>query len=144
MAKNTGKPSETVWKDAHTRLGKRAFFHRFVDASEIVGKTGKVAISASSQPSDYLLVLDGLTSFCEVKSTQNTTSFPFSILRKNQSADAKMILAAGGSYWIYAHALELNRWFRFPYSLVDQVKAAGKSSIPWVDLNPFEWNPISV
>lgn len=139
MAKNTGKPSEKKWLDAHAKLGKRAWTHRFVDASEIVGKTGKVAIAASPQPSDFMLVLDGETSFSEVKSTQNKTSFPFSILQKTQSTQAKMILAAGGSYWIYVHSLVLKKWFKLPYSLVTETKAAGKSSLKWSELTEYEW-----
>lgn len=139
MTKNTGKLSEQKWLEAHNKLGKRAWVHRFVDASEIVGKTGRVAVAASPQPSDFMLVLDGETSFSEVKSTQNKTSFPLSILRKTQSTQAKMILAAGGSYWIYIHALILKKWFKIPYTLVTQIKAEGKASIKWQDLSQYEW-----
>lgn len=139
MSKNTGKPSEKAFTDALKRLGKRAYHHRFVDASEIKGKTGKIAVAASPQPSDYLVVIDGDTHFAEVKSTQSVASFPFSLLNTNQTAAARMILAAGGGYWVYAHSLILNKWFRFPYSLVTQTKEGGKASIKWSDLSSYEW-----
>lgn len=141
MAQNTGKPSEKIWEDSFARQGKRAFTHRFVDAAEIKGKTGKVAVGASPQPSDFLLVNNGLTFFCEVKSTQNETSFPFSMLRTTQSAMAKMILAAGGGYRIYIHSLALDQWFCIPYQVVLDVKAAGASSIKWPILAPYQWTP---
>jgi penicillin-binding protein-related factor A (putative recombinase) len=140
MAKNTGKPSEQGFQDAYARLGKRAYLHRLVDAAEIKGRTGVVATSAASQPSDYIVVFDGITEFAEVKSTGNATSFPFSILRQTQTAAAKMILAAGGSYQIYAHCMVRQQWFKFPYSLVTATREAGKSSIKWEDLSPYQWS----
>lgn len=138
---NTGKLSEQIWEDHHTRLGKRAYFTRLVDASEIKGRTGKVATSARSQPSDYIRTMDGITSHCEVKSTGNKTSFPFSLLRPTQTGPAKQILAAGGEYWVYVHALALNQWFQVPYDVILATKDAGKGSIKWTDLETFKWNP---
>lgn len=139
MAKNTGKPSERLWLDAWALKGKAAWTHRFVDAAEIRGKTGKVAVGASSQPSDFLLVYNGETVFCEVKSTQNVASFPFSLLNTNQSAEARMILAAGGSYKVFVHAMITNRWYCVPYDLITLTRAAGRSSIKWADLDACEW-----
>jgi penicillin-binding protein-related factor A (putative recombinase) len=139
MVKNTGKPSEKLFTEALQRLGKKAYYHRFVDAAEIKGKTGKVATAATAQPSDYIVIIDSHLHFAEVKSTTNKTSFPFSMLNQNQSNEAKKVLAAGGSYWIYVHSLEQKQWYRFPYSLVTAVKEAGKSSIKWQDLHPFIW-----
>lgn len=140
MTKNTGKPSEKAFEAAYKKLGKMAYVHRFVDASEIKGKTGVVAVSASAQPSDYMLVEDGKTSFAEVKSTVNETSFPFSLLKKNQNAAALMIMAAGGEYLVFVHAVALDRWFKFNYQLVLDTKATDKASIKWTDLLPHEWN----
>jgi penicillin-binding protein-related factor A (putative recombinase) len=112
-----------------------------VDASEIKGRTGKVATSARSQPSDYILTMDGITSYCEVKSTGNKTSFPFNLLRPSQTGPAKQILAAGGQYWIYVHALALNRWFRIPYDAILAAKNEGLGSLKWSDLERTSWYP---
>lgn len=141
MRKNTGKTSERIWEDSFTRKGKQAFTHRFVDSAEIKGKTGKVAVGASAQPADFILVHAGKTSFCEVKSTLNETSFPFSMLRTTQSAMATMIQSAGGDYLIYIHALAIDQWFCIPYSTITAVKEVGASSIKWPLLAPFKWNP---
>lgn len=136
MAQNTGKTSEKIWEDYHRRLGKRAFFFRFVDASEIRGRTGKVATSARSQPSDYILTIDGRTEYAEVKSTGSATSFSFSMIRPSQNAAAKQIITAGGEYVIYIHALKRNQWFRVPYNVI---QAADGKSLKWEQLQPLEW-----
>ena len=141
MAKNTGKPSEKIFESSLDRLGKRAVYFRLVDASEIKGRTGVISSSVRSQPSDYIVVVDGKTSFAEVKSTQNPTSFPFSLLKRTQSAAAEMITAAGGDYHIYVHNLNSNRWYRFPYSVIEATRAAGKQSIPWSNLETHVWTP---
>lgn len=143
MAKNTGKPSESDWEEAHDRLGKRAFYCRLVDAAEIYGRTG-VKSKARAQPSDYIATLDGTTFFAEVKSSIHQNLFEFKLLRTAQSAAAQRVLSAGGEYWVYAHCLAHNIWFRFSYALVEATKATGRSSIPWTQLEGHEWNPNSL
>lgn len=138
MAKNTGKSSEQKWEDHFTALGKSAYFYRVVDAAEVRGRTGKIGFIRPA-PSDYILVHQGRTSFAEVKSTQNKTSFPFSILRTVQSAMAKMVLAAGGSYDVYVHNMIGDQWFKISYEVIEAVKASGKSSIPWAQLQDFKY-----
>lgn len=138
MAKNTGKSSEQKWEDHFTALGKSAYFYRVVDAAEVRGRTGKIGFIRPA-PSDYVLVHQGRMSFAEVKSTQNKTSFPFSILRTVQSAIAKMVLAAGGSYDVYVHQMIGDQWFKIPYEVIQSVKDSGKSSIPWVQLQDFKY-----
>ena len=141
MAKNTGKKSEQIFEESIDRLGKSAVYFRLVDAAEIRGRTGKVATSARAQPSDYIVTAYGVTFYAEVKSTQNATSFPFSLLKKSQTAAATMILAAGGEYMVFAHNLLTDRWYRFPYSFVQQTQASGRQSIPWTELETYAWTP---
>jgi penicillin-binding protein-related factor A (putative recombinase) len=137
MAKNTGKPSEKMFEEHLNSFGKRCYWYRFVDAAEVKGRTGAIG-SIRPAPSDYLVVLDGETEFSEVKSTQNTTSFPFSILRRTQSATAGMAIAAGGEYWIYLHDLTRNQWYRIPYTFIEAWRTAtGRSSAPWNNLKEF-------
>lgn len=138
MAKNTGKSSEQKWEDHFTKLGKAAFFYRVVDAAEVRGRTGKIGFIRPA-PSDYVLVHGGRMSFAEVKSTQSSTSFPFSLLRTTQSAIAVQVLAAGGNYDIYAHNLLTDEWFKFPYQLVMDTKETGKASIPWSQLQDYKY-----
>lgn len=139
MSKNTGKPSEEDFEDRWARLGKAAHVHRFVDAAEVRGRTGKTGFTRKA-PADYLLTHNGRTTYAEVKSTQDDKAFRFSLLRAGQSAAAAMVIAAGGTYEVFVHRLLTNEWFRFPYSLVAETKAAGKASIPWSALQPYRWS----
>lgn len=139
--KNTGKTSETIFENAFRMKGKRAFVWRIPDAAEIYGRTGGARFNRS-MPSDYVVVQQGKqTEFAEVKSTQNLTSFPFSILKKDQIASAAMIVAAGGAYFIYVHHLISDAWYRIPFALVQAARELGSSSIKWSELEEYSWNP---
>lgn len=132
--KNTGKPSEKIFEAFLDRLGKKACYFRLVDASEIVGRTGKVAVSARAQPSDYMVTMNGETFYAEVKSTSSKTSFPFSMIKPSQFAAATKVIAAGGTYRIFIHRLDTDTWYMIPFSHVTEVMDLKKSSIPWADL----------
>ncbi len=138
MAKNTGKPSEQKWEDHFTGLGKVAYYYRVVDAAEVRGRTGKIGFIRPA-PSDYVLVHQGRMSFAEVKSTQEKTSFPFSLLRTVQSGIAKMVIAAGGIYEVYVHNLITDTWYKIPYEVIQSTKDSGKASIPWSNLQDFKY-----
>lgn len=131
--RNTGKPSEHEFERYLNSLGKRVFFYRFPDAAEIRGRTGAVG-QARPVPSDYLVTHDGKTFYAEVKSTESDARFAFALLRTVQSAVAKQVLAAGGDYFVYIHALAHNRWYKVPYWLIANTKDAGKKSLTWEEL----------
>ena len=139
MAKNHGKETERDFETILLRQGKAAYFHRLVDAAYIYGLVGE-ASDAPPQPSDYVAVIKGRTQFAEVKSTENKTSFPFSLLRIKQSSAATQILAAGGDYLIYIKALSLPNqpWFAVDYRTVRVLKDLGQASIKWGDLPRWE------
>jgi penicillin-binding protein-related factor A (putative recombinase) len=139
MAKNTGKSAEGEFEDFLKKLGKHAYFYRFKDASDLKGLTGKIG-HIDKQPSDYIVVVRGLTAFSEVKSTGNDTSFPFSLLKAGQNAHALRILAAGGSYLVYVKRMTTGEWFRIPYEVIRQTRETGKASIPWRDLGGYTWS----
>lgn len=132
--KNTGKPTEEAFEKYVASLGKAAFVHRFVDAAEVRGRTGSIGQTRKA-PADYLLTHKGVTSYVEVKSTVHETRFQFSLLRTNQSATAKMALAAGGSYLVVIHAINQDRWFWVPYS---DLKVDTRRSMTWEELTPWE------
>lgn len=138
MATNSGKPSERDFEARLDGLGKRAYYHRLVDAAEVKGRTGRLGFSRP-MPSDYVVVLDGHTFFAEVKSTTHKTAFSFGLLRTKQSADATMIIGAGGTYDVFVHRVETNEWFRFSYALVAAAKARGRASLQWSELEPYRW-----
>lgn len=142
MAKNTGKTSEKIWELAWTRKGKRAFFYRIADAAEQYGRTKTIGMTRAT-PSDYILTFDGITSYCEVKSTQNPTSFPFGLLKKGQTIAAPQVVSAGGEYVVFVHHLPTDTWYRIPYRIIQAVKDIGKASIPWNQLENFKWKPLT-
>jgi hypothetical protein len=138
--RNTGKPSETNFLKFWKRYGKKAHVFRFTDASEATGLNRRVTV-IKAQPSDWLITCNGRTWYAETKSTTDTKKFSFSLLRKTQSAFAKMILAAGGEYIVYVHRLATDQWYAVPYAQIDFLREAGKGSMSWDDLSPFEWSP---
>lgn len=142
MKKNTGKTSENLFETYLNALGKRVYFYRVADAAEIQGRTGTIG-TVRPTPSDYIVTFNGTTSYNEVKSTQNKTSFPFSLIKKGQNAAAKQVLAAGGEYFVFVHSLILNQWFKIPYQHIENIKLSGKSSIKWDDLKEYKWAPNS-
>ena len=140
MAKNTGKTSESIWELAWTRKGKRAYFYRIPDAAEHFGRNKGKILNVRPTPSDYILTCDGDTCYCEVKSTQNPTSFPFSLLKKGQTAAAAQVLSAGGGYFVFVHNLLTDTWYCIPYQVIQDAK---KSSMPWKELEQFTWKPLT-
>jgi penicillin-binding protein-related factor A (putative recombinase) len=127
--------AETDFEDALDALGKSAYYHRLTDASDIKGLTGQVSNQAC-QPSDYIVVVRGVTYFAEVKSTSDATAFRFSLLRPSQSAHALRITRAGGQHTVWVKHVPSARWFKVPYTQIEATKAAGKMSIPWKELTP--------
>lgn len=136
MKKNTGHPSEKAFEARWNQLGKKAVFFKLVDAAEIRGRSGKIATSARAQPSDYILTFAKKTVYAEVKSTINKTSFSFSLLKSSQTSAATRILAAGGEYSIFIHALATDDWYVIPYQLVMYTK---KGSLKWTELRNHLW-----
>lgn len=127
---NTGKASEKQFDDHWLQYGKRALVYKFEDGAALYG-LNKKAVANSKKPCDRIVVHDGRVIFAEVKSTQNETSFPFSIIKPGQIGYAKMIRAAGGTYEFFVHSLALNKWFRIPAGVVLD---NDKKSLRWDDL----------
>lgn len=136
--KNTGKPSEEEFDKAWARLGKRAHVFKFVDSAAATGLNGRKT-NTGNQPSDRLLTFEGQTIYAEIKSTVDERNFPFSLLRTTQGAYAAGVIAAGGTYDVFVHALAYGRWYRVPYALIRDTKAAGRASLSWLELAPYAW-----
>lgn len=137
--RNTGKPSEEEFDKAWARLGKKAHVFTPTDAAKATG-LNKKKTQIEAQPSDRIVTHAGRTFYAEIKSTIDEARFEFSLLRKTQSAHAAGVLAAGGTYDVFVHALAYDRWYRVPYQAIQLAKGAGRGSIPWVDLTPYAWS----
>lgn len=135
MGKNLGGATQAEFEKRVASYGKQAFLYKLVDAAEIRGRTGTVG-RARAQPSDYLLTYKGQTSYAEVKSCDNKTSFPMSYIRDVQHAAARQVIAAGGQYLVFIKRLEVGNWYCVPYQAFPQTDV---KSVKWETLAPYEW-----
>lgn len=145
--KNTGKTSQETWElKTRVRHGKLCFIHRLADASDLTGlnrglskkKTGFVA--TLKLPSDYLVTIDGVMFYAEVKSSQNATSFPFANFEEGQWQAMRQQRAARGEYWVFIHNLNTDFWYRVPGNLILNTKDDGRMSLKWDELKPYFWS----
>ena len=134
--KNTGRKSEDIFDEAWKRLGKVAHVFTFTDASKATGLNGRKTLIAA-QPSDRLVTYQGKTFYAEIKSTWDETCFQFSLLRPTQGAYAAAIIAAGGVYDVFIHALATDLWYRVPYPVI---KAAPQKHLKWQELSKYLWS----
>lgn len=140
MAKNTGKPSERAFEEAVAATGKEGWCYRIKDAAAIHGIAGRTGHGVDATPADYILVLRGEMSFCEVKSTQHETLFEFSLLTKGQRGHYPQIAAAGGRFIIFLHRLTTGQWYMIPMkSVVEHTRTTGRKSITWKEMEEYRW-----
>lgn len=129
------KHSEKDFEDSFEKHGKAVFVHRLTDTAVAKAISGSGAFVAA-QPSDYLVTLNGLTFFAEVKSTVEVNSFPFSNIQKKQMASSRRIIAAGGAYFFYIHARALDLWFKIPAGVIHEI-AKVKKSATWIEVEQY-------
>ena len=108
-----GKKAELEFKRHIESLGKRAYLYRITDTSDVMTR---IKGTLPSVPSEFVLVLDGKTSFVEIKTSTNKTKFPKANLRrKSQKAAGKQVVAAGGTYTYYIFSSVRNQWYMMEY-----------------------------
>ncbi|MDR3436473.1 Holliday junction resolvase RecU [Telmatospirillum sp.] len=140
MARNTGKPSERAFEDYWDSLGKKAFLRRWVDLAHVRGMNPELhGIKFPAQPADYVLTHAGATSYCEVKSCSNKTSFPFSQFEDEQWKAMKQVTASGGSYVIFIHNVNTDSWYQVYAQVILNFDAMNKHSMSWHELERFTW-----
>lgn len=140
MATNTPlwKQAEKDFESFIKALGKKAYVHRLTDTAAAKATGGKKAFVVA-QPSDYVGVMQDLTFFGEVKSSIDKVSFPYSNIKKNQLAQARRIIMAGGSYLFFIKSYALDKWYIVPAQVV--INNQTTKSSKWTDLAAYEWNP---
>lgn len=135
--KNTGKPAQDAFDKHFAALGKRAAVIEFEDAAALHGLNKKM-VRSRAKPSDRILVLDGETSFCEIKSSHSKTSFPFGQFETGQVNYATKVTAAKGKYDVYIWSYETRSWYRLPWVKVATLRSEGRSSIKWAELEEYK------
>lgn len=140
MIKNTGKSSEARFEAYWKSFGKRAYLERRIDLAHVRGLNPDVkGLKLPPQPSDYMLTVEGVTSYAEVKSCSNKTSFPFSQIETGQWTAMVQVVAAGGKYVFFLHNLETNTWYAVPGNIIKTISEQGKQSVKWAELEPFRY-----
>ena len=121
--------AEKEFEQFFSKLGKEAFVHRLTD-------TRAARNFVAAQPSDYLVVSQGDTFFCEVKTSKSSTSFSHHNIQPKQLASARRVIKAGGSYLFFIKSLALGKWFILPAQVILN---ATKKSTAWSDISQYEW-----
>jgi penicillin-binding protein-related factor A (putative recombinase) len=129
------KKTEIAFANHWRVYGKRAWVHRFSDTAQAIGMNGKDTI-APSQPSDFLVTLEGQTFFAEVKHSTEPVSFSHSKIRKQQMNCARMCVPAGGAYFFFIYAAALKKWFCVPAHVIT---TSATKSTKWADITQYEW-----
>lgn len=131
--------SETLFEQLFKPLGKRAYVFKITDTKEVSGLNNR-KVKTKPQPSDYIACIDGQTFLAEIKSCDQAT-FPFSNIRPNQLAHARMILAAGGAYFFFIYRPSARSWFKVPAQYILDHKA---KHLKWDELIPFTFSIVDL
>lgn len=141
--KNKGKYYEDLFRtDLESEFKKQIFIHRFQDTGDATAKARgrskhaarkKEVVYVDSQPSDFLVTLNGVTAYVEVKDCNNKTSFPFGNITHSQMIAAKRQVAAKGRYYFVIHHIGV--WFCVPAEVI--LGVTDRKSIRWVDLQDY-------
>ncbi len=132
--KNKGKQYENEFcKELEDFYKKKIFIHRNKDTADASGRAGKLVVVAA-QPSDYLVTLNGITAYVEVKDCNNKTSFPFANIRESQRNAAKQQVAAKGLYFFVIH--HTGTWYCIPAEVIHNTTT--RKSLKWDDIKDYQ------
>lgn len=133
MSKNNGVSSEEAFEKKIQKLhGKDCYLHQMVDSKQARNKV-------KSNPSDWVVTINGVTAYAEVKSCSNETSFPFSNFTKGQMNGMTRQSRAGGKYWIFIHHITTDKWYWIDGYTVLSTIDNGKKSLSWKELENHKW-----
>jgi len=134
----TWKQAEKDFESHFNQYGKGAFVARLTDTAAAKAIAGKKAFVAA-QPSDFLVVVEGMTFFAEVKSTVDRNSFHFNNIRKGQIAASRRVSSAGGTYLFFVKSEAHDQWYSVPGAVVHTTLRA-KKSMTWAELEPYKYD----
>lgn len=116
MAKQEWEIAQDEFEAAFNK-GKFSYCHRFPDSLDATrgnyNNPRSRFVKLPPQPSDFIVVWNGIIFFAEVKSTKSTTGISSSLF-KNQAAQKLKILNAGGIYYFFVKRISTGQWYRLP------------------------------
>lgn len=141
---NEGKHYENVFQNTlETAYKKAVFIERFKDTADATAKANargrragrvKRLVIVDAQPADFMVTLNGVTAYVEVKDCNNKTSFPFSNITTSQMIAAKRQVAAKGLYYFVIHHKGI--WHCVPAEVI--LETTDRKSIRWTDLEAYQ------
>lgn len=133
--KNDGKDAERGFLSIYEKRG--AVIERFWDQADLRGRNGGRPVGDFPKPSDFLVTYGGLLHYAEVKSTTHKTTFAFHGIRPSQNSAALRQARVNGPYMFYIYSYETARWYIMSCQQYAAVRAAGRASIKFEELE--EW-----
>lgn len=116
---------------------KSAFVYQFEDAREAMGVRQSRKVFTKGQPSDYLVIDNGVTFFAEVKSSSESVSFALASIRKSQWSCAIQVVSAKGLYFFFIRKEPDRIWYKIPAAFFVDIQNAGVKSVKWKDIECF-------
>lgn len=129
--KNDGKLEEKLvreWLEERNQHKQRFAYHRFPDARAARG-------AMQAQPSDMLVISEGITTFLEIKSTEQKTRLPRS--KVSQYGMLKKMSFAGAEVAVLVHRLAFNDWIVFENLDLDFLADDTPTSFPFEGRRTF-------
>lgn len=134
--RNDGTAAEKAFVDKIEAMPD-SHVERLRDAKDLVGLNGGRKVGDFPKPSDFLVVLNGLMHFAEVKSTDKVNRFPFSDIRPYQTRTALLMARIGGPYSFYIYSYGRGAWFVMSAKVYAAAVAEGRRSVTFEELTPW-------
>lgn len=134
MSSDLGKIAESFVKDYFDSLkSKQVYTARFADTYDANkgrwGDPSQKKVIITRKPCDMMLVIKGMTYFCEVKSTENKKGLKSSLFTK-QYAERTRIVSAGGNYLYLIYSYAKEKWYWVPFENLNE-------NATWEELDKF-------
>lgn len=115
-----GKYAEKFILNYLANRDKNTYVARFVDTYDANkgrwGDSTQKKVIVEERPCDAMLIYDGITYFCEVKSTESKIGVSPSLFKKKGQKAARLrITNAGGSYLYLIYSYALEQWYWVTY-----------------------------
>lgn len=140
---------EAAFEAYYNNSRKDTYLYRFEDFGDVNFRSGRNTrlagkVGVNERPSDYLLTDNGQTSYVEVKSCSNKTSFPFSNIQGSQWRTAIQQVRAKGPYYFVIYSAEQKSWFKVPATVLVETREAGKKSLAYKDIQAYRWHDMEL
>lgn len=129
----SGKKAESFILDYLDSLGKYVYVKRFADTYDANkgrwGDSNQKKVMIPKRPCDAMLIYNGVTYFCEVKSTERQSGVTSSLFSE-QVPERTQIVKAGGKYLYLIYSYFKQQWYWVPFEFLNE-------NAKWCELEKF-------